>query len=129
MSGRVVWPPAIKKLIKDRQKVFHNNNIPLWRSLRYKVQHEITERKSHSLKIKLSTSGKTTVANGGKSLTKCLPNPRKQNLSPRTGRRNPTPLLMLIFPHLMCIRYPRFYRQTTTYLSSNLTRSSSSSTF
>lgn len=37
--------PAIKKLMKDRQKAFHNHNIPMWRSLRHKVQHKITERK------------------------------------------------------------------------------------
>ena len=37
--------PAIKLLIKDRQKVFHNRNIPLFQSLKYKVQAEITERK------------------------------------------------------------------------------------
>ena len=37
--------PGIKKLIKDRQKAFHNHNIPLWKSLRYKVQEEIKQRK------------------------------------------------------------------------------------
>ena len=37
--------PGIKKLIKDRQKAFHNHNIPVWKSLRYKVQEEIKQRK------------------------------------------------------------------------------------
>ena len=44
--------PAIKKLIKDRQKAFHNHNNPLWRSLRHKVQHVITERKKSFYKNK-----------------------------------------------------------------------------
>ena len=37
--------PAIKLLIKDRQKAFHSQNFPLWRSLKHKVQQEITTRK------------------------------------------------------------------------------------
>ena len=38
--------PAIKQLIADRQKAFHSQNIPVWQSLKYKVQHEIKHRKS-----------------------------------------------------------------------------------
>ena len=36
--------PAINFLINDRQKAFHNLNLPLWRSLRHKVKQEIAER-------------------------------------------------------------------------------------
>ncbi|XP_068704562.1 uncharacterized protein [Montipora foliosa] len=45
--------PAIKLLIKDRQKAFHNLNLPLWRSLRHKVQQEIAERKKAYYKNKV----------------------------------------------------------------------------
>ena len=45
--------PSIKKLIKDRQKAFHNHNIPLWKSLRYKVQEEIKQRKKSFYKKKV----------------------------------------------------------------------------
>ena len=45
--------PSIKKLIKDRQKAFHNHNIPLWKSLRYKVQEEIKQRKKSFYKNKV----------------------------------------------------------------------------
>ena len=38
--------PAIKQLIADRQKAFHSQNIPVWQSLKYKVQHEIKHRKA-----------------------------------------------------------------------------------
>ena len=34
--------PEIKLLIKDRQRAFHSNNLPLWRSLKQKVQKEIS---------------------------------------------------------------------------------------
>ena len=37
-SGKPWIAPAIKLLIKDRQKAFHSPNLPLWRSLRHKVQ-------------------------------------------------------------------------------------------
>ena len=45
--------PSIKKLIKDRQKAFHNHNIPLWKSLRYKIQEEIKQRKKSFYKYKV----------------------------------------------------------------------------
>ena len=38
--------PTIKQLIADRQKVFHCQNIPAWKSLKYKVQQEIKSRKT-----------------------------------------------------------------------------------
>ena len=38
--------PAIKQLIADRQKAFHSQNIPVWQSLKYKVQLEIKHRKT-----------------------------------------------------------------------------------
>ena len=44
---------AIKLLIKDRQKAFHSLNLPLWRSLRQKVQQEIAERKKAYYKNKV----------------------------------------------------------------------------
>ena len=45
--------PAIKLLIKDRQKAFHSRNLPLRRSLRHKVQQEIAERKKAYYKNKV----------------------------------------------------------------------------
>ena len=45
--------PAIKLLIQDRQKAFHSQNISLWRSLKYKVQQEITARKKSFYKNKV----------------------------------------------------------------------------
>ena len=38
--------PAIKQFIADRQKAFHSQNIPVWQSLKYKVQHEIKHWKT-----------------------------------------------------------------------------------
>ena len=37
--------PSIKMLVKERQKAFHSQNTPLWKSLRNKVQQTIAERK------------------------------------------------------------------------------------
>ena len=37
--------PAIKQLVKNRQKAFHSQNTTLWRSLKYKVQQKINARK------------------------------------------------------------------------------------
>ena len=45
--------PEIKLLIKDRQRAFHSNNLPLWRSLKQKVQKEITARKKKFYKNKV----------------------------------------------------------------------------
>ena len=45
--------PEIKLLIKDRQRAFHSNNLPLWRSLKQKVQKEITARKKKLYKNKV----------------------------------------------------------------------------
>ena len=46
--------PAIKQLIKDRQKAFHGQNTTLWKTLKYKVQHQIKVRKTlfHKTKVK-----------------------------------------------------------------------------
>ena len=131
--------PAIKKLIKDRQKAFHNHNIPLWRSLRHKVQHVITERKKSFYKIKAQHLRKNDCRKWWKIINKISGKSEKTKTFSleRDGKilndlqlsnalnelMNSTPLLMLIFPHLMCIHYPRFYRPTTTYPSSNLMRS------
>ena len=45
--------PEIKLLIMDRQRAFHSNNLPLWRSLKQKVQKEITARKKKFYKNKV----------------------------------------------------------------------------
>ena len=45
--------PAIKTLIRDRQKAFHSCNIPLWLSLRRKVQEKIVQRKKSFYKNKV----------------------------------------------------------------------------
>ena len=45
--------PAIKQLIKYRQKAFHGHNTILWKSLKYKVQHEINARKISYYKTKV----------------------------------------------------------------------------
>ncbi len=45
--------PAIKQLIKDRQKAFHGQNTTLWKTLKYKVQHEIKVRKTSYYKTKV----------------------------------------------------------------------------
>ncbi|PFX16746.1 hypothetical protein AWC38_SpisGene18968 [Stylophora pistillata] len=45
--------PELKLMIKDQQKAFHSGNIPTWRSLKYKVQQEITKRKKSFYKNKI----------------------------------------------------------------------------
>ena len=45
--------PEIKLLIKDRQKAFHSGNIPLWQSMKFKVQQEIAARKKSYYKNKV----------------------------------------------------------------------------
>jgi hypothetical protein len=45
--------PEIKLMIKDRQKAFHSGNIPIWQSMKCKVQQEITERKKSFYKNKV----------------------------------------------------------------------------
>ena len=57
--------PEIKLLIRDRQGAFHSNNLPLWRSLKQKVQKEITPGKRNSIKTKFSTSKRMIVVCGG----------------------------------------------------------------
>jgi len=43
----------IKMMIKDRQKAFHSGNTLQWRSLKYKVQHEIAKKKRSYYKNKV----------------------------------------------------------------------------
>ena len=45
--------PELKLMIKDWQKAFHNGNIPVWCSLKYKIQQEIAKRKKSFYKSKV----------------------------------------------------------------------------
>jgi hypothetical protein len=45
----------LKQLIADRQKAFHCQNIPAWKSLKYKVQQEIKSRKTTYYKNRSKT--------------------------------------------------------------------------
>ena len=44
---------SIKKLINDRQRAFHGGDVLQWRTLKYKVQTEITVRKKEYYKTKV----------------------------------------------------------------------------
>jgi hypothetical protein len=67
--------PTIKQLIADRQKAFHCQNIPVWKSLKYKVQQEIKSRKTTYYKTEVKHL-KKVVENckhhGGKTREKQL---------------------------------------------------------
>ena len=48
-------------MIKNRQNAFHTGKAPTWRSLKYKVQHEITNKKRifHKSEVVLKRDGRT----------------------------------------------------------------------
>ena len=52
--------PTIKQLIADRQKAFHSQNVPVWQSLKYKVQ-EIKYRKKTYYKSEVKHLRKSNV--------------------------------------------------------------------
>jgi predicted CopG family antitoxin len=56
---------AIKSLIQKRQNAFNNIDPVLWRHYKNKVKKEISKRKKHFTKIRLSTLRMKIVGNGG----------------------------------------------------------------
>lgn len=69
--------PAIKILIRDRQKAFHSRNIPLWLSLKHKVKHEIAERKKYFYKNKVQHLRNTDSRKWWKMVNKMAGKPEK----------------------------------------------------
>ena len=69
--------PAIKTLIRDRQKAFHSRNNPLWLSLRRKVQYEIRERKKSFYKNKVQHLRNTDSRRWWKMVNKMSGKPEK----------------------------------------------------
>ena len=69
--------PAIKTLIRDRQKAFHSRNNPLWLSLRRKVQYEIRERKKSFYKNKVQHLRNTDTRRWWKMVNKMSGKPEK----------------------------------------------------
>ena len=53
--------PTIKQLIADRQKALHSQNIPVWQSLKYKVQQEIKYREKTYYKSEVKHLRKSNV--------------------------------------------------------------------
>ena len=69
--------PAIKTLIRDRQKAFHSGNNPLWLSLRRKVQKEIAKRKKSFYKNKVQHLRNTDSRRWWKTINKMSGKPNK----------------------------------------------------
>ena len=69
--------PAIKTLIRDRQKALHSCNIPLWLSLRCKVQKEKAERKKSFYKNNVQHLRNTDSRRSWKTIHKMSGKPNK----------------------------------------------------
>lgn len=82
--------PAIKTLIRDRQKAFHSGNSLLWHSLRRKVQYEIAERKKSFYKNKVQHLRHTDSRRWWKMVNKMSGKPEKTK--PFSLERNGEPL-------------------------------------